>query len=116
MSSSRASWSALPSLALIAAALPAGAAQGGSPPASPGPSAPPAASAPKAAATTEAPEAVLKRACQACHDLGVITQSSHTADEWPAILQRMRSNGANVTDAELKAVQAYLIDNYSATQ
>ncbi|RAK60566.1 hypothetical protein DJ021_12500 [Phenylobacterium hankyongense] len=94
---------------MIAAALPAGAAQGGSPPA---PSAP----APKAAATTEAPEAVLKRSCQACHDLGVITQSSHTADEWPAILQRMRSNGANVTDAELKAIQAYLIDNYSATQ
>ncbi|MDB5465689.1 MAG: cytochrome c [Phenylobacterium sp.] len=110
MSSSRASWSALLSLALIAAALPAGAAHGGSPPD------PSAASAPKAAATTEAPEAVLKRACQACHDLGVITQSSHTADEWPAILQRMRSNGANVTDAELKAVQAYLIDNYSATQ
>jgi cytochrome c5 len=68
------------------------------------------------AAAPEAPQAIVERACQACHDLGVITQASHTADEWPVILQRMRSNGANLTDAELKQVQDYLVKNYSATQ
>ncbi|MDB5454683.1 MAG: cytochrome c [Caulobacter sp.] len=103
-------------LAAVAAcaASPQAPPQGNAPPVPPPLStttAPPAAG----AAPAEAPQAIVERACQACHDLGVITQASHTADEWPVILQRMRSNGANLTEAEFKQVQAYLVQNYSVT-
>ena len=62
----------------------------------------------------EAPKAIVERACVACHDMGTITQSRHTAGEWPSVVQRMRANGADLTDAEIKQVQAYLAKTYSS--
>jgi cytochrome c5 len=74
----------------------------------------PQSSAPAAATVqAEAPQAIVERACQSCHDLGVITQARHSADEWPGVLQRMRSNGADLNGDELKQVQDYLAKNYS---
>lgn len=69
---------------------------------------------PAPTATAEAPKAIFERACVACHDMSTITQSRHTANEWPSIVQRMRANGADLTDLEIKQVQAYLAKTYSS--
>ncbi len=58
-------------------------------------------------------KAVMNRACQACHDLGTITEARHTAAEWPAVVKRMRANGADLTDADAKLVQDYLVKTYA---
>lgn len=52
--------------------------------------------------------AVIKRACNACHDMHTITQHGHTPAEWAQIINRMLSNGTNVSDAEADQIQAYL--------
>lgn len=59
-------------------------------------------------------QTIMGRACVACHDLGVLTQASHSAEDWPLILQRMVTNGANVSPEELKTIQDYLIATYAA--
>ncbi len=64
----------------------------------------------------ETPKAIVERACQSCHDLGTITQARHTAKEWPGVVVRMRGNGADLTDAELKQVQDYLVKTYAVTR
>ncbi len=69
-----------------------------------------------AVAQAEAPKAIVERACQSCHDLGTITQARHTAKEWPGVVVRMRGNGADLTDAELKQVQDYLVKTYAVTR
>jgi cytochrome c5 len=66
------------------------------------------------APAAETPKAIVERACVACHDMGTITQSRHAASEWPGVVQRMRGNGADLTDAEIKQVQAYLAKTYSS--
>lgn len=70
---------------------------------------------PSATPPAETPQAIMNRACVACHDLGVLTQTGHTAEDWPIILQRMVTNGANVSEAELKQIQDYLVETYSAS-
>ena len=60
-------------------------------------------------------KAIVERACQACHDLGTVTQARHTAKQWPGVVMRMRANGADLTDAELKQVQDYLVKTYAVT-
>ena len=67
-------------------------------------------------AQAETPKAIVERACQSCHDLGTITQARHTAKEWPGVVVRMRGNGADLTDAELKQVQDYLVKTYAITR
>ena len=69
-----------------------------------------------AVAQVETPKAIVERACQSCHDLGTITQARHTAKEWPSVVVRMRGNGADLTDAELKQVQDYLVKTYAVTR
>jgi hypothetical protein len=64
---------------------------------------------------TDATKATIQRVCQACHDLSVLTQAPHTAPEWHAIVARMRANGADLTDAEVKDIGDYLAKAY-ATQ
>lgn len=59
-------------------------------------------------------KAIVERVCQSCHDIGVLSQTPHTADEWPAIVQRMRSNGADLNSAQAKLVVTYLQNNYVA--
>lgn len=65
-------------------------------------------------AKAEEAQAIISRACVACHDLGVLTQSSHSAEDWPILLQRMVSNGANLSPEDLKTVQDYLVATYAA--
>ncbi len=64
----------------------------------------------------ETPKAIVERACVACHDLGTVTQAKHTAKAWPGVVMRMRNNGADLTDAEIKQVQDYLIKTYAVAR
>lgn len=64
---------------------------------------------------SEPGKALVERACQSCHDLGTVTQARHTAKQWPGVVVRMRANGADLTDAELKQVQDYLVKTYATT-
>ena len=58
-------------------------------------------------------KAIVNRACQSCHDLGTVTDAHHTAGEWPGVVERMRTNGADLTDNEAKQVREYLIKTYA---
>jgi len=42
----------------------------------------------------------------------VVTQPRPQAD-WQPIIDRMRANGANISDSDAKTLLAYLIKNYS---
>lgn len=57
-------------------------------------------------------KAIVNRACQTCHDLGMVTEARHTAEGWTSVIQRMRGNGADLTDEDAKKVQAYLTKLY----
>ena len=57
-------------------------------------------------------KAIVNRACQSCHDLGMVTEARHTPKEWAGIIERMRGNGAELTDEDAKQVQAYLAKVY----
>lgn len=61
----------------------------------------------------EPPKAIIGRACQQCHDLGVLSQSPHSSAEWRVIVARMRANGADLSDAEAKQVEEYLEKAYA---
>ena len=71
-----------------------------------------ASSAVAASAAPDPGKPILERVCQSCHDIGVLSQTPHTADEWPAIVQRMRSNGADLNSADAKLVVQYLQKAY----
>ncbi|WP_297513973.1 hypothetical protein [uncultured Caulobacter sp.] len=58
-------------------------------------------------------KAIVARACQGCHELGQVTEARHTPQEWAGVIQRMRANGADLTDSEAKEVQAYLAKTYA---
>lgn len=60
----------------------------------------------------DAGKAIVSRACQSCHDLGMVSETRHTATEWKSVVQRMRANGADLSDDEAKQVQAYLTKVY----
>jgi cytochrome c2 len=62
---------------------------------------------------TEPGKAIVSRACQSCHDLGTVTDARHTVGEWPGVVERMRANGADLTDDEAKQVREYLIKTYA---
>ena len=65
------------------------------------------------ASPIEPGKAIVNRACQSCHDLGTVTDARHTAAEWPDVVERMRANGADLTDDEAKQVREYLIKAYA---
>lgn len=69
--------------------------------------------APVVSTPVETPKMLTERVCQSCHEFGVVSQSQHTADEWPAIVKRMRANGAELTEAQTKQIQVYLAETYS---
>jgi cytochrome c5 len=55
---------------------------------------------------------ILNSSCTSCHEASVITQPRPKAD-WQPIIERMRANGANISDPDAKTLLAYLIKNYS---
>ena len=57
--------------------------------------------------------AILNRSCTGCHEAAQIKQARPAAD-WPPIIERMRSNGANISDGDAKLLLNYLIANYSS--
>lgn len=57
-------------------------------------------------------KAVVTKTCQSCHDLDMVTEARHTAPEWTSVIQRMRANGAELSDDEAKQAQAYLVKVY----
>jgi cytochrome c5 len=79
---------------------------------------PPAAVAPAPVTTVASParsgQQILDETCAACHDLGVLSATPHTAEDWPLVLQRMVGYGANLTDAEMKTLETFLIATYTA--
>lgn len=69
--------------------------------------------APPAPPAADPGKAIVSRACQSCHDLGMVTEARHTAKEWTSVVKRMRANGADLTDDDAKQVEAYLAKVYS---
>jgi cytochrome c5 len=67
---------------------------------------------PAAGPAADPGKAIVTKACQSCHDLGMVTEARHTAKEWAGVLERMRANGADLSDDEAKQVQAYLAKVY----
>ena len=56
--------------------------------------------------------AIINRSCTSCHDAGQIVQARR-AEDWQPIIERMRANGANISDSDAKILLDYLIKNYS---
>ena len=53
-------------------------------------------------------EALFKSKCGECHSIDIPLSERKTKDGWKDIVQRMRSNGAQLTDKEAEAIIAYL--------
>jgi hypothetical protein len=57
--------------------------------------------------------ALVNRACaSSCHALDLVTAVRRTPDDWDAILTRMQSHGAKMTDAERHAINVYLVEHF----
>ena len=56
--------------------------------------------------------AIINRSCTSCHDAGQIVQT-RPAEDWQPIVERMRANGANISDSDAKVLLDYLIKNYA---
>lgn len=50
--------------------------------------------------------------CTVCHNVDLITQSSSSSDQWEALVTRMISKGAQLTDAEKAVLVEYLAKTY----
>jgi len=70
------------------------------------------ASPPSANAAVDPGKAIVAKACQSCHELGMVTDARHTAKEWASVIDRMRANGAELSDDDAKQAQAYLTKLY----
>ncbi|MBI5231178.1 MAG: hypothetical protein HY876_03320 [Coriobacteriales bacterium] len=56
---------------------------------------------------------VLER-CTVCHDTTRIKQAQHDAAAWEATVERMRGNGAQLSDAEAAAIAKFLAEGGNA--
>jgi len=57
--------------------------------------------------------AIINRSCTSCHESGQILQA-RPAEDWQPIIERMRTNGANISDGDAKILLDYLTRNYTA--
>jgi YVTN family beta-propeller protein len=53
-------------------------------------------------------ERLFMNTCTVCHDLGRIVRNNAQGDQWHDIVERMRGNGAQMTDAEMEQIVEYL--------
>lgn len=60
-------------------------------------------------------EAVFLQTCLTCHDVGRIVRNNHSGDDWIPIVERMRGNGAQMTDEEQAMIVEYLQNNMHKT-
>lgn len=51
---------------------------------------------------------LLTQRCTRCHDLSVVSARRASAEEWHQILERMLTNGAQMSDDELETIVSYL--------
>lgn len=51
---------------------------------------------------------IILESCSACHGVDVITAQRRSPEEWAQVVDRMVGNGASLSDAQYKAVVAYL--------
>ncbi|MGA1862840.1 hypothetical protein OWM07_08145 [Deferribacter thermophilus] len=64
--------------------------------------------------TNQTPEELVKTKCSRCHHTYKIIENKRlTRLEWIVILDRMQSNGANLSTDEYKNILDYLVKNYS---
>jgi mono/diheme cytochrome c family protein len=57
-------------------------------------------------------QALVQSQCSTCHGLDRVERASKTEAEWRSTVQRMVAKGAQLNDAELEAVVAYLTATY----
>jgi mono/diheme cytochrome c family protein len=55
---------------------------------------------------------LMQERCSACHSTARITSAHKTAAEWTTTVQRMVSNGAQLTTAEQQTIIDYLAATY----
>ncbi len=51
---------------------------------------------------------LLTQRCTRCHDLSVVSARRASAEEWHQIMERMLTNGAQLSDDELETIVSYL--------
>lgn len=56
----------------------------------------------------DAREHVFLNTCLTCHDVGRIVRNNHAGDAWIAIVERMKGNGAQMTEEEQQMIVEYL--------
>jgi glyoxylase-like metal-dependent hydrolase (beta-lactamase superfamily II) len=78
--------------------------------------APPPTAGPKGVAPAKAValdgKAILENACTVCHGINRVSNLKLTPPEWTTIVDRMKGRGAEVNDAETKALLEYLVKTY----
>lgn len=56
-------------------------------------------------------EATFLNNCTVCHDIGrIVRNNAKTEQDWTAIVERMRGNGADVDDQEFESIVEYLAE------
>lgn len=53
-------------------------------------------------------EATFLNTCTQCHDIGRIVRNNASGEQWVDIVHRMRGNGAQMTDEEMRTIIGYL--------
>ena len=55
---------------------------------------------------------ILETKCTVCHDLGPVTESHRSKEDWTDLVKVMVASGAEVTDAEAATLVDYLVKNW----
>jgi cytochrome c2 len=53
-------------------------------------------------------EELLAQRCTRCHDISIVKARRASAEEWHEIIERMLTNGAQVSDEEIETIVGYL--------
>ena len=80
-----------------------------------GPTSAPATSIPSSGGNTGSTidgQALMQQRCSVCHSLSRIDTAHKTADQWKTTVDRMISNGAQLTSQEEQTLIDYLAQNY----
>jgi len=57
-------------------------------------------------------QTLMQQRCSVCHSLSRVTSAHKTADQWKTTVERMISNGAQLTPQEEQVLVDYLAQNY----
>ena len=55
---------------------------------------------------------LLTERCTRCHDMSVVSARRASAEEWHQIIERMQTNGAQLSDDEIETIVQYLAKTY----